>query len=79
MESHPTYKDVQAICQKYPKLAGSFFQVYNDILLSQGWKDVKVIDVEQVGRAVICGKRKADEPELVVVPCALSESISIEW
>ncbi|KDQ20953.1 hypothetical protein BOTBODRAFT_183642 [Botryobasidium botryosum FD-172 SS1] len=79
MENHPTYKDLAPICQKYPRAAGCFFQAYNDILFSQQWEDVQIIDVEATKRGVITGRKPNTEKSLTVVPCALAESLSTSW
>ncbi|KAK7467144.1 hypothetical protein VKT23_004203 [Stygiomarasmius scandens] len=86
MESHPSYPKLSILVQKYPLSAGSLFQTYNDLVLAQQWRDVQVTDLgETCKRASIQGKRPAHiavddvDTTLHVVPCSMSESISLGW
>jgi len=80
MNSHPAYSDdVKALCQKYPRQAGSFFQAYSDLKFSQKWLELKTIDLEKAQRVVIMGRKDATEPTRIVAPCSLGESLSIQW
>ncbi|KAF4598987.1 hypothetical protein EYR38_007400 [Pleurotus pulmonarius] len=79
MEAHPSYRDISSLSTKYPRAAGTLFLAYNDIVYSQQWTDVEVLDLEPCSRAAIRGRRPNAERTLNVVPCALSELISLEW
>jgi len=79
MEAHPNYEVVRAMCTKYPKLAQCVFQTYSDIMFVQQWADVNVVEIPELSRPVITGRNAADEHTRIVVPCSLSENLSIEW
>ncbi|KAF8349549.1 tRNA intron endonuclease [Amanita rubescens] len=79
MEEHPSYQVLSHIVSKYPQSAGSLFQAYNDIVYVQRWTDPEVIDLEKCERGVIKAKRKGAETPSYVVPCPLTENISLGW
>ncbi|KAF9487751.1 hypothetical protein BDN71DRAFT_596597 [Pleurotus eryngii] len=79
MEAHPSYHLISPFSTKYPRAAGSLFLAYNDIVYSQKWTDVEVLDLEPCSRAAIRGRRPNAESTMNVVPCTLSELISLEW
>ncbi|KAF9502565.1 hypothetical protein BS47DRAFT_1356910 [Hydnum rufescens UP504] len=58
------------MCARYPKHAQGLFQTYNDIMFVQQWVDVDVLDMAALSRP---------EPRKIVVPCSLSENLSIKW
>ncbi|KAG8986515.1 hypothetical protein FRB90_003955 [Tulasnella sp. 427] len=75
-------------CTSYPKHAGSLFQTYNDLTLAQKWTNVSIVDIPALKRAAIRGDIPAPPEALgqdsspqsrIVVPCSLSEDLSIEW
>lgn len=87
------YPVLSSLLIKYPNSAGPFFQTYNDILFStykpthptpcwsspaQGWKDLTVLDLSSCSRGAIKAFRSQTET-LYVVPCSLTESLSISW
>ncbi|KAJ7490469.1 tRNA intron endonuclease [Mycena latifolia] len=45
----------------------------------QEWSDVKVVDLEDVSRAAITGKKSKTVTTLHVVPCSLAETLSFGW
>jgi len=79
MESHPSFKALSEVLSKYPQTAGSLFQTFNDITLAQQWTDVEVIDLPVISRCAFRGRRPKMDPLLYVVPCSLSESLSVSW
>ncbi|KAF9013127.1 tRNA intron endonuclease [Cyathus striatus] len=79
MEKHPSYPALAAIIPKYPRAAGGLFQAYNDILYSQQWVDVGVVDLPECGRGAIKGRKRDTETTLYVVPCSLAETVSFSW
>ncbi|GLB35500.1 putative molybdopterin binding oxidoreductase [Lyophyllum shimeji] len=79
MESHPSYKILAPVLQKYPRAASGLFQAYNDVVYAQQWTDVEVIDLELCGRAAIRGRKRNTAEDLHVVPCTLSETLSFAW
>ncbi|KAJ7740252.1 tRNA intron endonuclease [Mycena maculata] len=79
MEAHPSYQALAHVVPKYPRAAGSLFQAYNDILLVQKWSDVKVVDLPNVSRAAITGRKPKTDAILHVVPCSLAETLSFGW
>jgi len=78
MQHHPSYPVLSSLLIKYPNSAGPFFQTYNDILFTQGWKDLIVLDLSSCSRGAIKAFRPQTET-LYVVPCSLTESLSISW
>ncbi|KAJ3775663.1 tRNA intron endonuclease [Lentinula raphanica] len=83
LELHPSYPALASIAERYPDHRGTLFQTYNDLLLAQQWRDVRVIDLADCGRGALQGKRPKTatdaEALLHVVPCSLAESISLDW
>ncbi|KAF8215077.1 tRNA intron endonuclease [Mycena galopus ATCC 62051] len=79
MQAHPSYPALAHVLPKYPRAAGSLFQAYNDILLVQQWTDVKVVELEDISRAAISGKKPGTDATLYVVPCSLAETLSFGW
>ncbi|THU91144.1 hypothetical protein K435DRAFT_674626 [Dendrothele bispora CBS 962.96] len=94
METHPSYPQLSLLVSKYPSTAGSLFQTYNDLLLgkfynavkSQQWRDLQIVDLgEPCNRASLQGRRPAHiavedvDALLHVVPCFMSETISLSW
>ncbi|KAF9222969.1 hypothetical protein BS17DRAFT_782888 [Gyrodon lividus] len=84
MQAHPSHPQLSQLLSKYPKIAGAFFQTYNDLTLAQKWTDIEVIDLPECQRGAIKGLRPppaTGEPRLVcvVVPCSLAESLSTSW
>ncbi|KAF9493595.1 hypothetical protein BDN71DRAFT_1394618, partial [Pleurotus eryngii] len=78
------YQDISRLSTKYPRTTGSLFLVYNDIVYSQLWTDVQVLDLELCTRPAIRGCRRLNANNThtqiaSVVPCTLSELISLEW
>ncbi|KAL1694362.1 tRNA intron endonuclease [Schizophyllum commune] len=78
METHPSYPAIAAYVTKYPRFADSLFQAYNDVLYSQKWKDVEVLDLEACSRGAIRGLDATDR-QMHVVPCSLADTISFAW
>ncbi|PCH40198.1 hypothetical protein WOLCODRAFT_131285 [Wolfiporia cocos MD-104 SS10] len=79
MQSHPSYPALSALLPKYPRSAGALFQTYNDLTLAQQWTDVEVIDLAPCSRGAFRGRRPKTEDDLCVIPCSLSESVSLAW
>ncbi|KAI0070036.1 hypothetical protein K474DRAFT_1670477 [Panus rudis PR-1116 ss-1] len=79
MNTHPSYKVLEPLITKYPAAAGALFQTYNDLALSQQWTDLEIIDVPECSRGALRGRRPKTEDILYVVPCSLSESLSMSW
>ncbi|KAH8831250.1 tRNA intron endonuclease [Flagelloscypha sp. PMI_526] len=80
MDSHPS-AILSPFLEKYPTTAGSLFQAYNDIIFAQKWKDVELLELQSCSRGVVRGKNPTISPEkfLHVVPCSLTETISLSW
>ncbi|KAL4251204.1 SEN15 family protein [Abortiporus biennis] len=79
MENHPSYPVLSELLQKYPRSAGSLFQTYNDLKYAQSWNDLEVLDLSSCQRGAFRGRRPNTDTLLYVVPCSLSESLSISW
>ncbi|EPQ54676.1 hypothetical protein GLOTRDRAFT_106328 [Gloeophyllum trabeum ATCC 11539] len=79
MDSHPSFAVLSPFVSKYPRAAGSIFQAYNDLLLAQQWKDLEVIDLPKCSRCGFRGRKPETDAVLAVIPCSLSESISLSW
>jgi len=79
MNAHPSHAALSPLVSKYPRAAGALFQTYNDLKLAQQWSDLEVIELTTCSRGALQGRRPKTEPLLYVVPCSLSESISISW
>jgi len=45
----------------------------------QQWVDIDVVEIAELGRPVLTGRKTSDEPRRIVVPCSLSENLSIKW
>jgi len=79
METHPAYQTLSPLLQKYPRIAGCFFQAYNDVVFVQQWTDVEVVELETCQRGAIKGRKHDTETTLHVVPCTLAETVSFSW
>jgi len=79
MEKHPSYQALSELAPKYPRTAGSLFQTYNDLKLAQQWEDLEVLDVPSCSRGAFRGRRLKATDILYVIPCTLSESLSVSW
>ncbi|KAI0031932.1 tRNA intron endonuclease [Vararia minispora EC-137] len=80
METHPTYSALSGFLSKYARAtAGAAYQTYNDLLLAQQWSALEVVDLPACGRCAFRGRRPGVAKDEVVVPCALSESLSMAW
>jgi len=67
------------MCRLYPRHAQSLFQVYNDILYAQQWREVAVENLALLSRAIIKGKKTEQEDQRIVIPCSLADQLSIDW
>lgn len=89
MESHSQFDGaLKEACTAYPRHAGCLFQTYNDLKLAQKWTNISIVDIPGLKRSAIRGdvpapaetsEEKSDPQSRVVVPCTLSENLSIEW
>ncbi|KAI0269988.1 tRNA intron endonuclease [Gloeopeniophorella convolvens] len=79
MESHPTYATLATFLQQYPRTAGATYQTYNDLLLAQQWSGIEVIRLPSCERCGFRGRRPEAGTFTYVVPCSLSETVSIGW
>ncbi|TRM64723.1 tRNA intron endonuclease [Schizophyllum amplum] len=79
METHPSYPAISSYVAKYPRFADSLFQTYNDVLYSQKWKDVELLDLEACCRGAIRGQDAGTGKTMSVVPCSLADTISFSW
>ncbi|KAJ7616831.1 tRNA intron endonuclease [Mycena polygramma] len=79
MQAHPSYQALSHVLPKYPQAAGSLFQAYSDVLLVQKWTDVEVVDLEDISRVAITGKKPMMDSTFHVVPCSLAETLSFAW
>ncbi|KAI0346051.1 hypothetical protein BDW22DRAFT_943248 [Trametopsis cervina] len=79
MENHPSYEPLSQLATQYPRAAGSLFQTFNDLKLAQQWEDLEVLDVPACSRGAFRGRRPNTTDVLYVIPCSLSESLSISW
>ncbi|KAL6302855.1 tRNA intron endonuclease [Sparassis latifolia] len=46
---------------------------------AQQWTDLEVLELKTCSRGALRGRRPRADPLLCVVPCLLSESLSISW
>ncbi|KZV64483.1 hypothetical protein PENSPDRAFT_167002 [Peniophora sp. CONT] len=80
MEAHPTFTAFAPFFARYsPAVQGAAYQTYNDLLLSQRWADLRVLDLPACVRCAFEGLPPNSDSRAVVVPCALVESISLDW
>ncbi|EIM80789.1 uncharacterized protein STEHIDRAFT_67816 [Stereum hirsutum FP-91666 SS1] len=79
METHPSFAAVSGILSKYPRAAGVVYQAYNDLLYTQQWADLEIVELSHCQRAGFRGRRPESEKPSCVVPCSLAESLSIAW
>jgi len=77
MESHPSYPVLLPLIQKYPRCGGALFQTYNDLLLTQQWTDLEVLDLGGCSRGAFRGRRPRADSAICVLPCSLTESLSM--
>jgi len=76
---------IASLLAKYPRSSGSLLQIYRDLTLAQKWSDVQALELPEADRAVLRGRRPeeahANGPPIpiIVVPCTLSETLSITW
>jgi len=74
--SHPT---LSSYVGKYPSLRGILLLTYNDLLYGQCWSDVEVLELPVCGRLLLKGVVNETKTTNIVLPCSLSETLSIEW
>ncbi|KIJ54355.1 hypothetical protein M422DRAFT_25276 [Sphaerobolus stellatus SS14] len=79
MESHPSYTILSPVIAKYPRVGGAMFLTYNDLVHTQRWKDVEILELPRTDRVALRGKRPETSASHTIVPCLLAESLSIEW
>ncbi|EPT05158.1 hypothetical protein FOMPIDRAFT_1045220 [Fomitopsis schrenkii] len=79
MQQHPSHAALSTFLPKYPRAAGALFQTYNDLKLAQQWTGIEVVDLTSCSRAALRGRRPKSDDILHVIPCSLSESLSIGW
>ncbi|KAH8114430.1 tRNA intron endonuclease [Phellopilus nigrolimitatus] len=79
MEKHPSFPAVSALAKSYPRAAGALLSTYNDLSLAQMWKDVEVVDIPSCSRGAFRGRRPNTDVVLAVVPCAMTELLSLDW
>ncbi|KAF8531260.1 tRNA intron endonuclease [Gautieria morchelliformis] len=79
MDSHPSHSTLLPHITKYPHLAGCVFQVYNDILHAQRWEDLETLALPTCGRIVLKGTRPETKTVHIIMPCNLTESLSLNW
>jgi tRNA-splicing endonuclease subunit Sen15, fungi type len=81
MDAHPSSAVLAPLLQKYPRVAGSLFQTYNDLVHAQQWTAVETIDLAPCSRGALKGYRPnaANDDLLFVVPCSLAETLSAAW
>ncbi|KZT73864.1 hypothetical protein DAEQUDRAFT_702864 [Daedalea quercina L-15889] len=79
MDQHPSYSELAAFLPNYPRAAGALFQTFNDLKLAQQWTDLEVVDLASCSRGALRGRRPRTEEVLCVIPCSLSESLSLAW
>ena len=80
MDTHPTFAALAPFLPRYsPAVQGAAFQAYNDLLLSQRWADLRVVDLPASARCAFEGVPTNAADSAIVVPCALSENISLDW
>ncbi|GAA5946389.1 hypothetical protein JCM3765_000223 [Sporobolomyces pararoseus] len=67
-------------CQKYPAQASSLFQSYVDLRLAQQWRDLEVIELEEISTVVLRGRPKTPSkaPPAIVLPMNLTTPTSIK-
>jgi len=79
MESHPSYSTLAPFIAKYPQVGGCLFLTYNDLVYAQSWKGVEVLELPQSQRVALKGIRPETNASHIIVPCSLSESLSMTW
>ncbi|KAI0731961.1 tRNA intron endonuclease [Fomitopsis betulina] len=47
--------------------------------IAQQWTGIEVVDLTSCSRAALRGRRPKSDDILLVIPCSLSESLSIAW
>ncbi|GAA5869154.1 hypothetical protein JCM16303_000376 [Sporobolomyces ruberrimus] len=78
--SHPLASEIVPYCQKYPHQSTSLFQSYVDLRLAQQWKDLEVVELEEISTVVLRGRPKnpPKAPPAVVLPMNLTTPTSIK-
>jgi len=79
MERHTVYGLLSPILEKYPHTSGPFFQTYNDLALAQKWQDIEILDISSISRGGFKGRQPSSDDLSIIVPCTLSESLSMKW
>ncbi|KIM27767.1 hypothetical protein M408DRAFT_70966, partial [Serendipita vermifera MAFF 305830] len=70
---------VATLANKYPSNAGDLTQVYNDLHLAQRWRNVIAIDLDAAKRPALMGEEHGVDVGTIVVPCSLSDHLSLNW
>ncbi|KAF8527424.1 tRNA intron endonuclease, partial [Hysterangium stoloniferum] len=73
------YFKISSLTKKYPHLSGALFQTFNDLLLAQRWYDLEIRETLTAKHVIIEGKRPETHLTHIVVPCHLSDSLSMKW
>ncbi|EJT98832.1 hypothetical protein DACRYDRAFT_118593 [Dacryopinax primogenitus] len=75
---HSSLSPLQPFLQKYPSSAPSLIQAYSDLLFTQHWTELTLLDLP-VGRVAISGHKPTEQGAKLVLPCSLDESLSLHW
>ncbi|GAA5997187.1 hypothetical protein JCM5350_000103 [Sporobolomyces pararoseus] len=78
--NHPLAHEILPYCQKFPAQSSSLFQSYVDLRLAQQWRDLEVIELDEISTVVLRGRPKtpAKAPPAVVLPMNLTTPTSIK-
>ncbi|KIY44994.1 hypothetical protein FISHEDRAFT_67240 [Fistulina hepatica ATCC 64428] len=79
MESHASFQALASYLKKYARSSDSLFQTYNDLLYTQKWLDLEVIDFPVCSRCIIKGRNPVTKSIMHVMPCSLAEVVSYSW
>ncbi|GAA99299.1 uncharacterized protein L969DRAFT_93762 [Mixia osmundae IAM 14324] len=72
---HPSFEAVAAACRRHPAQAAALFQTFADLTHSQGWRDLRVLELAGTDLCVLKGKAKAQNgaiEEKIVLPMVLT-------
>ncbi|GAA5840629.1 hypothetical protein JCM3766R1_000492 [Sporobolomyces carnicolor] len=78
--NHPLAPEILPYCRKYPTQSSSLFQAFCDLRLAQQWRDLQVVELEEISTVVLKGRPKtpAKAPPAIVLPMSLTTPTSIQ-
>ncbi|GAA5909752.1 Sen15p [Sporobolomyces salmoneus] len=77
---HPLAPEILPYCQKYPSQASSLFQSFIDLRLAQQWRDLEVLELDEISTVVLRGRPKtpAKASPAIVLPMNLTTPTSLQ-